>query len=305
MQASNSRTLQQAPNWWGTTRKWLGRVSPRGPREPRIGLALGGGFARGIAHVGVLRVFEQHRIPVHAISGVSAGAMVAAAFASGSNAAEIEVIGRSMKFRDVARWTISRLGLAGSDRMISFLARLLKVDRFEYMRIPLSVVATDLCTGKPVIFNGSGDVVTPIRASCSFPGLFMPLRYQNRYLVDGFVGMEVPAEPLRQMGATHVISVSIPNAREAVDPTSMFSVVDRCFQTMSIRLENEWRRHSDVVLEPDVAEIAWDSFTSAHQLIEAGERAALAALPTIQKWLAPPEPRKSVAGLRQAVPQPL
>jgi NTE family protein len=140
-------------------------------------------------------------------------------------------------------------------------------------------------------------VVTPIRASCSFPGLFMPLRYQNRYLVDGFVGMEVPAQPLRRMGATHVISVSIPNAKEGLDPTSMFSVIDRCFQVMSGRLEGEWRRHSQLVIEPDVAAIGWDSFASAHALIELGEKSAQAALPTIQSWLALPRTSKATSAV--------
>jgi NTE family protein len=248
-------------------------------------LALGGGFARGIAHVGVLRVLEQHGIPIHCISGVSAGAMVAAAYASGASASEIECVGRSMKFSDVARWTINRLGLAGSDRMVSFCARMLKANRFEDMRIPLAIVATDLCSGRPVVFKDRGEVITPIRASCSFPGLFLPVRYENRYLIDGFVGMEVPTQPLRRMGATHVIAVSIPNAKEGIDPTSILSVIQRCFQVMSERLQGEWRKHAQLVIEPDVADVGWDSFISAQKLIEMGEHAALAALPTIQGWL--------------------
>jgi NTE family protein len=226
----------------------------------------------------VLRVLEEHKIPIHCIAGVSAGAMVAAAYASGANVADIECVGRSMKFSDVARWTINRLGLAGSDRMVAFCGRMLKANRFEDMKIPLAIVATDLCSGKPVIFQDRGEVFTPIRASCSFPGLFMPLRYQNRYLIDGFVSMEVPAHPVLRMGATHVIAVSIPNAKEVVDPTSMFSVVDLCFQV-------EWRKHSHVVIEPDVADVGWDSFVSAQRLVEMGEKAALAALPAIQEWL--------------------
>jgi NTE family protein len=252
---------------------------------PRIGLALGGGFARGIAHVGVLRVLERQQIPIHCISGVSAGAMVAAAYASGASTSEIAQIGRSMKFSDVARWTINRLGLAGSDRMVSFCGRMLKVNRFEDMKIPLAIVATDLCSGQPVVFQDRGEVVTPIRASCSFPGLFMPLRYQDRYLIDGFVGMEVPAQPLRRLGATHVIGVSIPNVKKSVDPASLFSVVERCFQVMSERLQGEWRKHTQLVIEPEVADIGWDSFASAQTLIELGEQAAQAALPTIKGWL--------------------
>ena len=285
MQVSENGRIISTRSWRDSTREWWGRVQPHSSSPPRIGLALGGGFARGIAHVGVLRVLEKHGIPIHCISGVSAGAMVAAAYASGATSSEIESIGRSMKFSDVARWTISRLGLAGSDRMVSFCGRMLKANRFEDMKIPLAVVATDLCSGKPVVFKDRGEVVTPIRASCSFPGLFMPVRYQNRYLIDGFVGMEVPSQPLRRMGATHVIAVSIPNAKDGVDPTSMLAVIQRCFQFMSERLQGEWRKHAQLVIEPDVADVGWDSFISAQKLIEMGEQAALAAVPTIQGWL--------------------
>jgi len=251
----------------------------------KIGLALGGGFARGIAHVGVLRAFERRGIPVHAVAGISAGAMVAAAFACGCDSYDIEKVGRSMRFRDVARWTISRLGFAGSDRMITFLKRLLKEDRFEKMKMPLAIVATDLGTGEPVVFRDSGDVVVPIRASCSYPGLFTPIKYDGHCLVDGAISMEVPAAPLRHMGANRVISVHLPNPVMCPDPSSMFAVVNRSFQVMSSRLEREWRRHSDLVISPAVSDLAWDSFDSATKMIELGEKAAMDAMPTIERWL--------------------
>src|SRR4030088_328885 len=131
-------------SWWGATRRWLRNGVPPVPARPRIGLALSCGFARGIAHIGVLRVLEQHHIPIDFVAGVSAGSIVAAAWASGADSTAIERAARSMKFSDVARWTINRMGLAGRDRIVAFLARLLKVTRFEDMKIPLAVVATDL-----------------------------------------------------------------------------------------------------------------------------------------------------------------
>ena len=213
--------------------------------------------------------------------------MVAAAYAAGCGIDHIEAIARSMRFRDVARWTLSWLGFAGSDRMVTFLKRLLKEDRFENMTTPLAIVATDLATGQPVVFRDEGDVVVPIRASCSYPGLFRPMRHGGRYLVDGAVSMEVPAKPLRDMGATRVISVHLPNVVESPDPDSMFAVVNRCFQVMSGRLQHEWRKHSDIVISPAVAGLSWDSFEDATRLIELGEKAALAALPGINRWLQP------------------
>jgi len=247
-------------------------------------LALGGGFARGIAHIGVLRVLEREQIPIHCIAGVSAGSVVAAAYASGTTPDEIEAVARTMRFKDIARWTLSLCGFAGSERMSAFLAKLLKVNRFEDMRIPLAVVASDISTGKPLVFEGSGDVVLPIRASCSFPGLFQPIQFEGRCLVDGMVSMEIPARPLREMGATRVISVALPSPG-GFDPGSMFSVVSRCFQIMSRRTEREWRRHSDGVISPKVDHIGWNGFVSFRELIVAGERAAEEALPMIHRWL--------------------
>src|SRR5579884_980931 len=260
-------------------------IRPREGANPKIGVALGGGFARGMAHIGVLRVLERHRVPVDYIAGVSAGAIVASAYASGTSPDEIQSVAQSMRFRDVARWTISRLGFAQSDRMEAFLRRLLKRFRFEEMRVPLAIVASDLGSGRPVIFRDAGDVVIAIRASCAYPGLFTPVRHAGRYLVDGMVSMEVPASPLRQMGAGRVLSVALPDP-EALNPTSMFSVVNRCFQILASRTENEWRRRSDLVISPRVGALAWDAFGSCRELIQAGEAAAEAAMPLIEKWLA-------------------
>lgn len=271
--------------WWDATRSWVRSGLTRKSSQPRIGLALGGGFARGIAHVGVLRVLEQYKVPISAIGGVSSGAIVAAALASGSSADEIEKVALSMKFRDIARWTLNLMGLAGNDRMITFLTRLLKANTFEDMQTPLAIVATDLNSGRPVTFHGKGDVVMPIRASCAYPGLFLPIQYKGRLLVDGFVSMEVPAEPLLQLGADRVISVAIPNQDGPGDYGSMLSVVSRCFQIMSGRTQNGWRRYSNIVIAPPVADVSWDSFASAKKLIELGEQTARAAMPTIEKWM--------------------
>jgi len=257
------------------------------PVQAKIGLALGGGFARGVAHVGVLRVLERENIPIDFIAGVSAGAIVAAAYASGTNLQDIGKIGCAMRFNDVARWSLCRLGLVGSERMAAFLRRLLKKYRFEEMEIPLGVLATDLATGQPVPFRDKGDVILPIRASCSYPGLFQPIRHENRLLVDGAMCMEVPAALARQMGATHVIAVGLPMQGPDVVPNNMLQVVNRCFQILQNRAEVAWRRDADLIITPHVASVAWDGFNSGLEMIAAGEKAAEAALPEIRKWLTP------------------
>jgi NTE family protein len=261
---------------------------PAIPAPMRLGLALGGGFARGLAHIGVLSVLEQNHIPVHCIAGVSAGAIVAAAYASGTTPAEIAAAGSAMRFTDVARWTIARMGIAGSERMQTFLRKLLKCSTFEQMRIPLGVVATDVVTGEAVIFRDRGDVVLPIRASCSYPGLFHPVSCGGHLLVDGAISMEVPALLARMLGATHVISLHLPMQGAAATPTNMFHVINRCFQILHSRTEITWRQHSDLVIEPDVRGMEWDAFESAMQLVKAGEDAARLALPRIQAWTGSP-----------------
>ncbi len=289
----------KAATWMGSLVSALRRLSraagePIVPREPaappRIGLALGGGFARGIAHAGVLEVFARRQIPIHCITGVSAGSIVAAAYASGAPPAEIARAGCAMRFGDIASWSLGRMGFAVSERMKRFLERLLKSYRFEEMRIPLGVIATDLCSGEEVHFRDAGDVFLPIRASCAYPGLFRPVRHEGRLLVDGAMSMEIPARLARKLGATHVISVHLPVAGPVPSPSNVFQVVNRCFQIVESRAEDAWRKESDLVIEPDVRGIAWDGFNCGPELLKAGEAAALAAVPKIEAWLARPRP---------------
>ena len=266
----------------------------------RIGLALGGGFARGIAHTGVLKVLEQHNVPIHCITGVSAGSIVAAAYASGVTPDAISRAGCSMRFGDVGRWNLGRLGLLGSGRMNRFLKRLLKTYRFEEMNIPLGVLATDLSTGKPVSFSGTGEVFESIRASCSYPGLFQPVRCHGRLLVDGAMSMEIPAELCRQLGATHVISVQLPAGGPGSQPSNLFQVVHRCFQILQSASEHGWRSATDLVIAPDVGKVDWNGFSRGSELIQAGEAAALAVLPIIQGWFHHAQPVASAGALLAA-----
>jgi len=254
---------------------------------PRIGLALGGGFARGIAHAGVLDVFAQHQIPIHCITGVSAGAIVAAAFASGVPPPEIMRAGCAMRFGDVARWSLCRMGFAASERMKRFLERLLNSYRFEEMHIPLGVIATNLATGEAVKFRDAGDVFLPIRASCSYPGLFRPLRHDGHLLVDGAMSVEVPTLLARELGATHVIAVHLPSLPPGTLPNNVFQVVNRCFEILNSHNEQTWRQHTDLVITPDVRGVGWDGFDWGPELVKAGQTAALSALPKIREWLGP------------------
>jgi len=287
-------------NWRGS---WFRRSRPReiltrpAWEEPRIGLALGGGFARGIAHVGVLKFLEREKIPLHCLTGVSSGAIVAAAYASGSTPEEIGAVGAHMRFSDVARWNFSFLGLAGNERMTPFLQKILRKMQFEDMRIPLGVVATDIRTGRPISFRDHGDVALAIRASCAYPGLFRPLELGGHMLIDGAMSVEVPALLARMMGATRVVAVHLPHQDETFEPHNFMQVIHRSFQIMMSHNEENWRRHCDIVITPEVGAIPWDGFENAQKMIEAGEAAAEKAMPEIRSWLArePDVPRGKTA----------
>jgi NTE family protein len=177
------------------------------------------------------------------------------------------------------------MGFVASEGMKPFLERLLKTYRFEQMRIPLGVVATDLCTGEQVAFRDTGDVVLPIRASCSYPGLFQPVRSGDRLLVDGAMSVEIPALLARELGATHVISIQLPTPPCRRAPVNVFQVVRRCFQIMQRRSEDGWRQATDLIISPDIQA---EGFSDGPEIVKAGESAALAALPAIQSWFSEP-----------------
>ena len=250
-----------------------------------VGLALGGGFARGFAHLGVLQVLEENHIPVSHIAGTSVGSILGAAYASGAPLANIISTCRTLRFRDIARWRVSRLGLASNQRLGALIERVFKSRQFETLRIPLAVVATDLTSGEPVVFR-QGNLVDAIRASCAFPGLFEPVQIGTRCLADGGLVAPVPTRAARELGATSVIGISVgmQDGHRGV-PTNIFQVVSRAVSAAQKHQLEIWERHADLVLRPDVQSLAWDDFDRAEEAIQAGAAAALRALPRIQKLL--------------------
>jgi len=271
----------------------LARVSPppSTPNHlpvPQIGLALGGGFARGLAHIGVLKALEEEKIPLACVGGTSVGAVIGAAYCAGMSAAELAEMAAQVRFRDFARWTISRYGFASNERMVGFLKRVLKVRTFEELRVPLAVTATDFISGEGVVFR-SGELIEPVRASCAYPGMFLPVQINGRLLVDGMLAHTVPTVPLHEMGANKVIGVYLRSHWcDASGPRHVFEVISQCFSIAQEQMSGLWRAAADAVMEPEVAGFGYDSFERAAELIRAGEVAAQAALPQIRAWLTPP-----------------
>ena len=275
----------------GTT-KWLGKAI-RGLRSfaynaegqrPKVGVALGGGFARGIAHVGVLRALEDNEIPIDFIAGTSVGALIAAAYASGTSLDDMAHQASLTRFRDFGRWTLSRMGMASNERLQDFLSRLATAKFFHEMRIPLAIVATDLIKGESVHFR-TGEIGPALRASCAYPGLFLPVEYRGHFLVDGFLTEQVPAPAVRELGAEVVISVHLEPGLLDSKPRNTIEVISRSFSIIQGVSRQSWRAATDVLLEPNVHHVLWDEFVKSPQLITAGEDCAREAMPQIKALL--------------------
>jgi NTE family protein len=277
----------------GNTAKWLGKAI-RGLRDfaygaggerPRVGVALGGGFARGIAHIGVLRVLEQNEIPIDFIAGTSVGALVAAEYASGTSLDEMQRQGSHTKFSDFGRWTLSRMGMASNERLEEFLHRFTTANYFNQMKLPLCIVATDLIKGESVYFT-DGEIGPALRASCAYPGLFLPVEHHGRILVDGFLTEQVPAVAAHHMGADVVIGVHLEPGLLTTRPRNTIEVISRSFSIIQTKGHQPWRDAVDVLLEPDVHHVLWDEFLKTPQLVAAGEDCASMAMPRIKAMLA-------------------
>jgi NTE family protein len=258
-------------------------VEPK--RLPTIGIALGGGFARGIAHIGVLKVLEEEGIPIRMVAGTSVGALIGAAYCSGLTIAELEGVAHRVRFTTFARWTLSRCGFATTDRMISFLASTLKVRTFEELRIPLGVTATDFNTGEAAVFK-TGSIIDPVRASCAYPGMFLPVMIEGHWMVDGMLSHPVPSRPLREMGADRVLAVHLKGQwAKSTAPRHLFDVIGQSFAIAQDRMSSVWRSAADLVIEPDVAGFDYDDFKRADELMRVGEIAMRSAMPEVRKWM--------------------
>ncbi len=255
------------------------------PQRLKIGLALSGGAARGMAHVGVLQALSENNIRIDCIAGTSAGSIVGGAWAAGMPIEEIADLGRNMRWRDIGRVTMSRLGVQSNERLEQYLRAHFPISRFEDLPIPFAVVATELKTGSPVIMRDEGDVPFAIRASCAIPGWYVPVTdQQGRQLVDGGLVAVIPATVTRSLGADIVIAVDV-NAAGAtfIGPSS--SVIGVLLQSMLVvqKTASHYQRElSDLVIQPQVGHIRWDEMGRAEELIAAGYEAGLESIPQIR-----------------------
>jgi NTE family protein len=251
--------------------------------RPRVGLALAGGFARGIAHIGVLRVLREAGIPIDCVAGTSVGALIAVGYCSGAPLEEMAKVGAATSFADFGRWTPSWLGLATNQRMEKYFARFTPLKTFEELHTPLAIATTDINAGVSVYYS-HGPLAPALRASCAYPGLFVPIQYDGRTLVDGFLTAPVPVEGTLLLGADIVIAVYL-EAGMVEQPRTFTDILSRAFNILQRHTDLTWRTQADVIIEPDVKPFVWDEFSKTPEMIAAGEAAARAALPQIRALL--------------------
>jgi NTE family protein len=259
-------------------------------KRPVVGIALGGGVARGMAHVGVLRELEKNDIPIDLIAGTSAGALAGACYAAGMTPDQIEELACTMSWSDLGRVTVSRLGFYNSERTEGFLKKILPVSRFEQTRIPLGIVATDLQAGKMVVFT-EGDIPLAVRASCAIPCYFIPVMVNGRMMVDGGVVGHLPASVARGTGADIVIAVDVNSeGRPIPPPTNIFTIMSQSLSIMGRSSVTYLYQDADLIVRPRVGDFSTDDLSKARELIQAGEEAARRSMPAIKKLLTKEKP---------------
>lgn len=255
------------------------------PRPPRIGLALGGGAARGFAHIGVIQVLEENGIKVDYVTGTSAGSLVAALYASGKNGTALAAVAENMDESAFADWAFPGRGLIRGEALARFVRENTGGRAIEQMRVPLGIVATDLDSGQPILFQ-VGDPGVAVRASSAVPAVFTPVRIGLREYVDGGLVSPVPVRFARQMGAELVIAVdisAIPDGNATGDPMRMllqtFAIMGRSINAFELR-------EADVVMRPRLAGVSGADFSSRKRSIQAGRDVAIAMLADLRAKIA-------------------
>jgi NTE family protein len=252
---------------------------------PKIALALGGGAARGFAHIGVIKVLEAQGIVPDVIVGTSAGSVVAALYASGANGFELQKLALTMEESPMSDWALPDRGIIRGEALQNFINKSIGNRPMEALPRTLGVVATDLQTGEMMVFR-SGNVGQAVRASSSVPGIVQPARIGSREYVDGGLVSPVPAKVARDLGGAVVIAVDISSKPKNAKVSGLIDVLLQTFTIMSATIAQSELAQADVVIRPDVGEISGNDFQSRHLAILEGEKAATAKMEEIRAALA-------------------
>ncbi len=242
-------------------------------REPKIGLALGSGGARGFAHLGVIKVLKEAGISIDMIAGSSMGALVGSFYAAGSDIERLYRLSKAFKRKYYLDFTVPKMGFVAGKKVKELIRVFTYNKRIEELDIPLAIVATDIKKGEKVVFQ-SGPIADAVRASISIPGIFVPEKIGDRLLVDGGVIDRVPVSVVRSMGADLVIAVDVSNVKKEIEITSIYDVIMQSLDILQMELTESRKLSSDVMIRPHVENYNSKSFTNINEIITIGEEEA-------------------------------
>jgi len=257
------------------------RIEP--PTKPaKIALVLGAGSSKGFAHIGVLKILESNKIPIHMIVGTSVGSVIGCLYAYGCDAFQLQKLSFSIEKGDIVDLILPENGFIKGEKLEEWVNKTLKNTLIEELKIPFYAVATDIQSGQEVAF-GSGNAGMAVRASSSIPGVFRPVRIGDRMYVDGGVVSPVAVDVAKRFGADIVIAVDISAGVERVYPQNTIETILQSFNVMYEKLASLQLAKADVVVKPKVAHIGSADFSKRHEAILEGEKAALEVLPKIMQ----------------------
>ena len=245
-------------------------------------MVLGAGAAKGFAHVGVIKVLENQKVPIHMVVGTSAGSFVGSLYAYGFNAYQLQELALSLTKDDIVDLTMPDNGFIKGEKLESYVNKALRGTTIEKLRTPFYAVTTNIETGERVVF-GQGNTGMAVRASCSVPGVFQPPKFSGKTYVDGGVVDPLAIDVARQYGADVVIAIDISGGVSGNVPQSTVDTILKSIDIMYNRIAAGQLNHADVVIAPKVGHIAGSDLTKKHEAILEGEKAAVTAMPAIQK----------------------
>jgi NTE family protein len=254
------------------------------PKPAKVALVLGAGASKGFAHIGVLKVLESNRIPIHMIVGTSAGSFVGSLYAYGYNAFQLQKMSFSIEKGDIVDITIPDNGFIKGERLEEYINERVRNTPLEKLKIPFYAVTTDIQNGQEVVF-GKGNTGTAVRASCSIPGIFNPVRISGRVYVDGGVVSPVAVDAARKLGADVIIAVDVSADINETPPDGIVETILQAISIMYSRLSATELSKADIVIRPKVGYIGPGDFSKRHEAVLEGEKAALEKLPEIQNLI--------------------
>ena len=250
----------------------------------KVALVLGAGASRGFTHIGAVKILEANGVPIHLIVGTSAGSLVGSLYAYGFNAFQLQSLSFSIEKGDIVDLTVPDNGFIKGEKLESYVNHMVNSTPIEKMRTPLYVVATDLQSGEEVVFT-SGNTGTAVRASCSIPGIFQPVKIGAKTYVDGGLVSPVAVDYARKMGADLVIAVDVSTGTNNTPPQTAVDTIMQSFIIMYSTISQNQLSRADIVIRPKVSHIGSTDFSKRHEAVLEGEKAALEAMPAIKKAL--------------------